>query len=85
MRVHNVPMLWYDAAGRLSQEGGLMPRKTSETGKPTDAAGTELKSVRVELTPSVHRALRIEAAKQDLSMAAYVRGLIEDHLAKRKS
>jgi predicted HicB family RNase H-like nuclease len=61
-----------------------MPRKTSSEGKPTDTAGIELKSVRVELTPPVHKQLRMKAAEHDVSMAAYVRGLIEDHLAKKK-
>ena len=42
-----------------------------------------MKSVRVELTPDVHKLLRIEAAKRDQSMAAVVRGLVEDHV-KRK-
>lgn len=61
-----------------------MPRKVSPSGKPTDADGTELKAVRVELTPPVHKQLRIEAAKQDRSMAALVRELIEDHLTRKK-
>ncbi len=47
-----------------------------------NAAGVELKAVRLELAPETHKALRIEAAKQDLSMAALVRGLVEDYLAK---
>lgn len=61
-----------------------MPRKRSESGKPTDAQGTELKAVRVELTPALHKQLRIEAAKHDRSMASMVRVLIEDYLSKRK-
>jgi hypothetical protein len=61
-----------------------MPRKTSATGKPTNAAGTELRAVRVELDPKTHNQLRVEAAKQDRSMASMVRMLIEEHLAKRK-
>jgi plasmid stability protein len=58
-----------------------MPRKRTPEGKPTDAEGTLLKAVRVELPPPMHNQLRVEAAKQDRSMAAYVRELIEDHLA----
>jgi len=62
-----------------------MPRKKSPTGKPTDAAGTELRAVRVELTPAIHKHLRLEAAKQDRSMASLVRVIVEDYLSKRKS
>jgi predicted HicB family RNase H-like nuclease len=62
-----------------------MARKTPQADKPIDAAGTELKSVRVDLTPPVHKALRMEAAKQEVSMAAYVRSLIEDHLSRKGS
>jgi len=61
-----------------------MPRKLSPAGKPTDVEGTELKAVRVELTPDVHKRLRVEAARQDRSMASLVRVLVEDYLAKRK-
>jgi predicted HicB family RNase H-like nuclease len=64
-----------------------MPRKTSNGGKPVNAVGAELKAVRLELTPEIHKELRIEAAKQDLSMAALVRGWVEENLAllrKRK-
>jgi predicted HicB family RNase H-like nuclease len=49
-----------------------------------DAVGTELKAVRLELTPEVHKQLRIEAATQDMSMAALVRNLVEEYLAKKK-
>ena len=61
-----------------------MPRKKSIEGKPMNAAGTELKAVRLELSAETHKALRIEAAKQDISMAALVRGLVEGYLAKLK-
>jgi hypothetical protein len=52
------------------------------------ATGVELKAVRLELTPSIHKELRIEAAKQDKSMAAVVRSLVETFVAdlhKRKA
>jgi predicted HicB family RNase H-like nuclease len=61
-----------------------MPRKQSTKGKPMNAVGTELKAVRLELTPEIHKELRVEAAKQDMSMAALVRGLVEEYLSKRK-
>jgi predicted HicB family RNase H-like nuclease len=47
-----------------------------------DATGTALKAVRLELSPEIHKALRIEAAKQDKSMAALVRTWVEENLAK---
>jgi predicted HicB family RNase H-like nuclease len=59
-----------------------MPRKRSMEGKPVNATGTVLKAVRLELTPETHKQLRIEAAKQDMSMAALVRGLVEEYLKK---
>jgi predicted HicB family RNase H-like nuclease len=63
---------------------GLSDLQKTE-GKPMNAVGVELKAVRLELSAETHRALRIEAAKQDTSMAALVRGLVEEHLAKRKA
>jgi Meiotically up-regulated gene 113 len=50
-----------------------------------DAMDSEIKAVRLELSPEAHKELRIEAAKHDMSMAAFVRGLVEDFLAKRKA
>jgi hypothetical protein len=52
---------------------------------PWDGAdeATELKAVRLELTAEIHKELRVEAAKQDMSMTALVRGLVEEYLAKR--
>jgi hypothetical protein len=61
-----------------------MPRKLSTEGRPVDATGTALKGVRLELTPDIHKQLRIEAAKQDMSMAALVRRWVEDNLARVK-
>jgi hypothetical protein len=62
-----------------------MPRKRSRGGKPVDASGAVLKAVRLELDPATHKALRIEAAHQDKSMAALVKGLVVEYLAKRKA
>jgi hypothetical protein len=61
-----------------------MPRRQSKSGKPINASGVELKSVRLELDPATHKALRVEAANQDKSMAALVRTLVEEFLGKRK-
>jgi hypothetical protein len=60
-----------------------MPRKKAG-GKPVDASGVELRAVRLELPVEAHKALRIEAAKRELSMAQMVRKLVEEFLAKRK-
>ena len=48
------------------------------------ATGEVLKIVRLELPLTVHRNLRIQAAKDDKSMAALARELVEDGL-KRKA
>jgi hypothetical protein len=64
-----------------------MPRKKSEKGKPVNAAGEELKAVRVELSTDVHRLLRRVAAEVDKSMASYAREFLEAHVrseAKKK-
>jgi hypothetical protein len=60
-----------------------MPHKKSAKGKPMSAQGVELRSVRLDLDPPTHRALRIEAAKQEMSMAALVKMLVEDFLRKK--
>jgi len=59
-------------------------RKSTVAGEAGDAAGVELRAVRVELKPAIHKQLRLEAAKQDRSMASLVRVVIEDYLSKRK-
>jgi predicted HicB family RNase H-like nuclease len=50
-------------------------------------AQPEAKAVRLDLTPEVHRLLRMVAAHEGLSMAAYARTHLERHLreeAKRR-
>jgi hypothetical protein len=68
----------------LSTQEGAMPRRRTPKGKPMNVEGVELRAVRLELDAPTHRALRIEAAKADKSLASYVRDLVEEHL-KRKS
>ncbi len=53
-------------------------------GKIVDATGVELKPVRLELPEEVHYWLRVEAAKNKMSMAAYARKLIEDAKGRTK-
>lgn len=59
-----------------------MPRK-QRRGKTVDASGTVLKAVRLELPEKTHYVLRVEAAKNQMSMAGYARKLIEDALARK--
>lgn len=59
-----------------------MARK--KEGKPMPATEIENKAVRLELDPETHQELRVLAAQNGKSMAAYVRQLVEQDLAKRK-
>jgi hypothetical protein len=51
-----------------------MPATTQERG---------LRLVRLELPPDVQKQLRIEAAKEGMSMAAMTRRVIEEWIARR--
>jgi hypothetical protein len=57
-----------------------MPRKQSGKGKPVNAAGEELKAVRLELPLETHRRLRMQAAKEEMSMAALCKRLVDEYL-----
>lgn len=50
-----------------------------------NASGIALKAVRLELPLDLHRELRIEAAKQGVSMASFVRVLVENYLSSRET
>ena len=56
-----------------------MARKTGKKAMPA-TADVETKPVRLDLPPDVHRLLRIVAADEDISMAAYARKSLEAHL-----
>ncbi len=58
-------------------------KKTIEAdmGAPAD---TTLRAVRLELPEETHRLLRLEAAKQDVSLGLLARIAVEDYL-KRKA
>jgi hypothetical protein len=43
-----------------------------------------VRAVRLELPIELHKQFRIEAAKEDTSMAAIARRLVEEWMAKRK-
>jgi hypothetical protein len=61
-----------------------MPRKQSGKGKPVNAAGEELKAVRLELPLEMHRQLRMQAAKEEMSMAALCKRLVDEYLKTQK-
>jgi predicted HicB family RNase H-like nuclease len=49
-----------------------------------NSAPEQLRAVRLELPPETHKQLRLEAARQDTSLAALARIAVEEYLAKRK-
>ena len=62
-----------------------MPRRKTPEGKPMNATGQELKTVRLELPKDLHKRLRREAAERDMSMAALARLLVDEGLSRKKS
>jgi hypothetical protein len=52
------------------------PKKMATVAEPE----TKTKPVRVDLIPAVHKALRLKAAGEDMSMAALARRIISEHL-----
>jgi plasmid stability protein len=62
-----------------------MPRKRNKEGIPVNAAGEALKVVRLELPPEMHLKLRVSAAKENKSMSAMARELVEDGLKRKEA
>jgi plasmid stability protein len=60
-----------------------MPRKRNEEGQAVNAAGEALKVVRLELSPEMHLKLRVAAAKENKSMSAMAREVVEEFLKKK--
>jgi hypothetical protein len=60
-----------------------MPRKRNEEGKIVNATGQTLKVVRLELTSEMHLKLRVAAAKENKSMSAMAKEIVEDFLKKK--
>lgn len=60
-----------------------MARKRTEGKADMSATEEKLRPVRLELPGDVHKLLRLEAAKQDTSLAALARTAVEEYL-KRK-
>jgi predicted HicB family RNase H-like nuclease len=56
-----------------------MARKKTEKKMPAEAE-TKIRPVRLDLTPEVHRLLRLVAADEDVSMAAFARDIVEERL-----
>jgi hypothetical protein len=63
-----------------------MARKQTKGEKavPTTTSSEQVRAVRLELPIELHKQFRIEAAKEDTSMAAIARRLVEEWMAKRK-
>jgi len=64
-----------------------MARKKTEKDMPAVEADPKVRPVRLDLSPEVHRLLRLVAADRDVSMASYARDQLEKHLreeAKRR-
>lgn len=64
-----------------------MARKRQEKEDVIAPAETKLRPVRLDLSPETHRLLRLVAADQEVSMAAFARDFLESHLkdeAKRR-
>jgi hypothetical protein len=58
--------------------------KADMNATPTATEG-KLRAVRLELSEPEHAALRIEAAKQDTSLAHLARVAVREYLSKRKA
>jgi hypothetical protein len=66
----------------------LMARKQAKAENkavPPIATAEQVRAVRLELPLELHKQFRIEAAKEDTSMAAIARRLVEEWMAKRKT
>jgi hypothetical protein len=64
-------------------EGYVMARKRVERKVGMIATEEKLRAVRLELPEDIHKLLRLEAAKQDTSLAALARIAVEEYV-KRK-
>jgi hypothetical protein len=95
--VDSVPSQPYDKCTEIRCPGiirvdNVNPRRISMARKQTKEAPVpatetveEAKAVRLDLPIAMHRELRLEAARREQSMAALVRGLVEEFLARRKA
>jgi predicted HicB family RNase H-like nuclease len=72
------------AVGIVHHGGSAMARKQAGDKPVMIATDEKLRAVRLELPEDVHKLLRLEAAKQDTSLAALARTAVEEYL-KRKA
>jgi hypothetical protein len=68
----------------VNPEADAMAQKRSGGKAVMIATEEKLRAVRLELSEDVHKLLRLEAAKQDTSLAALARTAVEEYL-KRKA
>jgi hypothetical protein len=61
-----------------------MPRKKTDNGKLMNAQGEELRTVRLDLSATVHKKLRVAAAEEEISMAQMARQYVEQALGVAK-
>jgi hypothetical protein len=61
-----------------------MARKQTTEKPAMPATAEKLRAVRLELSEPEHAALRIEAAKQDTSLARLARVAVREYLARKK-
>jgi plasmid stability protein len=60
-----------------------MAKKKTETPQvPPVIEETQTRPVRLDLAPEIHRLLRLVAADEEKSMAAYARDALADHLTE---
>jgi hypothetical protein len=66
--------------------GTAMAKKQAAEKKPVSTVATEeeVKAVRLELPPNLHKELRIEAAKRDTHMSALARVAVEEFLDRAR-
>ena len=58
----------------------MATKRSTKKMPATVEAETKLKPVRVDLEPAIHKALRMKAAAQDMSMAALARKIISEQM-----
>jgi hypothetical protein len=75
------------SVGSVYHRGARPMAKKQVTGKQAVSATTteeEVKAVRLELPPHLHKELRIEAAKRDTHMSALARTAVEEFLDRAR-
>jgi predicted HicB family RNase H-like nuclease len=63
----------------------LMGRKREKEKTEMEATAPKLRAVRLELSEDEHAALRIQAAKEDVSLMQLARKAVREYLARQKT